>query len=165
MSDSIFNYGDDKIGTFYSVEKTDYDINLDVSSQLLNINFFIDQSEDFYQRKVYNFFDLTGQIGGLYEILSIIGGIFVAFFADKILMLSLMSKLYQVEDEKQEADPPVFTQNFRTSRVSPVDHMFEEEKTPQTLHKKPNLEESWPDEQDRGHDVKSKKSNRRSMFN
>jgi hypothetical protein len=147
MSDSIFDFGDQKKGKFYSVESADFDLRPVYNGVLVDVNIVIDPTEDFYNRKVYNIFDYTGQIGGLYEILSIIGGIIVTFFSDKILMLSLMSNLYQVEGDKEAADPATPTQNFQVSKVVPVSHMFEEEKNPQTLHDKVNIGDAWADEQ------------------
>lgn len=146
MTDSFLDsYGGVKSGTFYSIERSDFDFSAEFFGQIFACSFVIDSNEDYYERRVYNFFDFTGQLGGLYEIIAIIGGIFVSFFADKILVLSLMSSLYQVESQKQADDPPQQTQTFKISKVSPVNHMFEEEKTPQTLHKKQNFGDSWDD--------------------
>jgi hypothetical protein len=130
MSDGLLGFGrDEKEGTFYGVERIDSDISLEFASTLLSATMLMDKTEEHYERKVYNFFDLFGQLGGLYEILTIGGGIFVAFFAEKILMLSLISNLYQVEDKTDILDPPLVARKLRTPKVKPV-NFLEEEKHP-----------------------------------
>ena len=94
------------------------------------ITMLIDKTEEYYERKVYNFFDLFGQLGGLYEILTIGGGIFVTFFAEKILMLSLISNLYQVEDKSDISDSPLLNRKLKTPKVKPVNFLIEEDKLP-----------------------------------
>jgi hypothetical protein len=129
MNDALFGYGsDEKTGTFYSVKKDNYDFKYEYSGYLMSLTIVIDSTENFYQRKVYNFFDLTGQIGGLYEVLTLLGSIFVAFFAEKILMLSLISNLYQVEDKKDTVDSLILTFKFKTTKVIPVNSKMKKQK-------------------------------------
>jgi hypothetical protein len=148
MDDGLLDYGGNNIkqGTFYSVERSDYDFTNEMFGNLLAISLVVDAKEDYYERKVYNFFDFTGQLGGLFEILSIVGGIFVAFFAEKILIFSLMNSLYQVENQKDADDHAQQLQNFSTSKVEPVTHMYEEEKT---MGKVVNLNDTLDDKTNR----------------
>jgi hypothetical protein len=128
MDDELFGIGGDaKSGRFYSVQRDVSDLSYEVNGNLLTVNFVIDSIEDFYERKVYNFFDLTGQLGGLFEILTLFGSIFVTFFAEKILMLSLISNLYQVEDREDASNLPILTHN-NTTRVMPLNSKIEERK-------------------------------------
>jgi hypothetical protein len=140
MHDALFSVGEnEKSGTFYSVQKYDYDFTLEFNRNMLSATFFIDSTEHYYERKVYNIFDLTGQTGGLYEILTLAGSIFVAFFSENILMLSLISSLYQTEDKKEVCDYPILNQNNITSKVVPIDSKIEEEKDVEEEEKNPNF--------------------------
>jgi hypothetical protein len=148
MNDSLLDYvgGNAKKGQFYSVEKSTYDYTNEYRGIMLACTFVLDSTEDYYERKVYNFFDLTGQIGGLYEILAIIGEIFVAFFAEKILMLSLISNLYQVEDANEVSKAALLVQNIKTSKVKPINSKIEEDKLPD-INKKSHYADSGIDQQ------------------
>jgi hypothetical protein len=118
MDDAILGYGTDpKSGEFYSIGKDVSDFTFEADSNLLTISIAIDSIEESYEIRVYNFFDFTGQLGGLFEILSIAGGIFVTFFAEKILMLSLISNLYQVENKKDTFDSLVSTHKISATKV------------------------------------------------
>lgn len=161
MDDALLDYGGGSIkqGTFYSVERSDYDFTNEIYGNMFACTFVIDSKEDYYERKVYNFFDLTGQIGGLYEIFSIIGGIIVSFLSEKILMLSLMSSLYQVNSKNDSSESHRQYQTVDTFRVAPKVNL-EEEKIPDKLIKVENLDESLPDQ----HDTVSKTSGKLSVL-
>ena len=49
------------------------------------------------ERSVFTFLDLIGTLGGIFEIFSIIGGILVAIFSEKMFYYSVLSNLYQVD--------------------------------------------------------------------
>ena len=53
--------------------------------------------EDTYERTVFSFFDLTGLVGGVFEILELAGGLFVSIFAHSLFMFSMLNDLYQVQ--------------------------------------------------------------------
>jgi hypothetical protein len=59
--------------------------------------------------------------------LILVGSIFVAFFSEKILMLLLIKNLYQVEDKEEISDSPLLTNNFKTSKVTPINPIIKEE--------------------------------------
>jgi hypothetical protein len=61
------------------------------------MTFTKDQFSEAYERSVFSFFDLTGNLGGLFEILELSGSLFVGFFAGKIFLYSILSRLYQVD--------------------------------------------------------------------
>lgn len=54
----------------------------------------IDDKYFVYQRTIYSFLDVIGNIGGLMEGLLFIGYIFVFLFSKKLFKASLMKKLY-----------------------------------------------------------------------
>ena len=51
-----------------------------------------------FERSVFGFLELTGNIGGVFEILSIIGGFLIGGFSGKMFLYSILSKLYQVQE-------------------------------------------------------------------
>jgi len=55
-----------------------------------------------YERQVFGVLGVTGNIGGVFEVLQIAGGILVSFFSGNIFLYSLLNKLYQVEEKSQE---------------------------------------------------------------
>lgn len=64
---------------------------------LLSLYIRQDSSIDYYERRVYSLLDLTGQVGGLFEVFQAIGSLLVGFFAHKLLLYSFFNKLYHVE--------------------------------------------------------------------
>ena len=98
LHDEIFDFGfsSNKNQRFYNVENTYSDLQTEnaITQVLLNCIFHIDPQTDSYNRSVYTFLDMTGQVGGFYEILEILGSFFVGIFAEKLLNLSLISNLY-----------------------------------------------------------------------
>ena len=67
------------------------------------MRFLKDQTQKTYERSVFSFLEVTGNIGGLYEIMKITGGIIVSFFSGNMFFYSIISKLYQIQepDENQ----------------------------------------------------------------
>jgi hypothetical protein len=54
----------------------------------------LDKSYDIYERKVYSLLDLLGDIGGLKESVLLIGFLMVDFFSERLLVSSIMRKMY-----------------------------------------------------------------------
>ena len=59
------------------------------------VNFIVDDEIELYERSVYSIWDLFGQIGGLYEIFGTTCIIFVNYFNEKFLILSLVNDMNQ----------------------------------------------------------------------
>ena len=100
LKDNIFQYspdGDKK--SFVSLERVDQTFsNYDSSDSLLmSITFVKDYNYNAYERKVFSLLDVFGNIGGVFEILKIIGGILVGSFAERFFNYSIISNLYQVD--------------------------------------------------------------------
>lgn len=74
------------------------------------------------ERKVYSLGDLMSQLGGMKEMLFMIGSLIVGFFQNKLYIGSLMNKLYLVHDEQNTPK----AQNG-TSQVQPVQVFNNEE--------------------------------------
>jgi hypothetical protein len=87
---------------FYSVDRSTFDTLYEFGDILAQFIFVADDREDFYTRNVYNIFDLTGQLGGVFEIFDITGRIFIVLIASKLFEFSVITQLYQVKVPKAE---------------------------------------------------------------
>ena len=63
----------------------------------LFFRFAKDPQTDTYERSVFSVLDFFGNIGGLNEVLEIIGKLIVAVFAGRLFIYSIVSNLYQVD--------------------------------------------------------------------
>mmetsp|Transcript_6199 Transcript_6199/g.5324 ORF Transcript_6199/g.5324 Transcript_6199/m.5324 type:complete len:222 (+) Transcript_6199:475-1140(+) len=61
--------------------------------------FLKDNFSKSYDRSVITLLDVFGNVGGIMSIISLVGAIIVGFFSDKIFIYSILSKLYQVDDD------------------------------------------------------------------
>ncbi|CAI2386634.1 unnamed protein product [Moneuplotes crassus] len=100
VQDSYFAYqpgGSNK--EFFEIERVDTKL---ISSQvhqgeLLNLKFVKDAASKSYERTVFSFMEVTGNIGGLFEILQIAGGFIVGIFSGRLFTFSMFSSLYHVD--------------------------------------------------------------------
>ena len=67
------------------------------ASFMLFFRFAKDPQTDTYERSVFSVLDFFGNIGGLNEVLEIIGKLIVAVFAGRLFIYSIVSNLYQVD--------------------------------------------------------------------
>jgi hypothetical protein len=67
---------------------------------VLALKFTKDQQVQSYERSVFGLLALTGNLGGLFEVLERTGALLVSFFSAKIFLFSLFSSLYQVDTYK-----------------------------------------------------------------
>ena len=83
LYDSIFssNY---ESGVFYSIEKSKILPLYNNHVILAQINFVVDNQIDQYERTVQTVFEVIGIIGGNYEILRIIFGVFIGMYTSTI---------------------------------------------------------------------------------
>ena len=93
LIDSFFQLGQSEEKTFYSVGKTNTDLIVigSASNTLLTLRFVQDPSLEEYERRVYSIFDVTGKLGGVYEILFIIGAFLTRKFNSKTYLYSVFS--------------------------------------------------------------------------
>ena len=74
-----------------------------------------DPAQEEYERRVYSIFDLTGQLGGVYEILLITGGFLTSSFWSKIYLCSVFSCLYYTEEDANEDDNKERKQKYKAN--------------------------------------------------
>jgi hypothetical protein len=73
IHDNVFDFGNKKEGSFYNFEKVETQTlkyNLDIG--YLKLRILLDRKINDYEVKVYQFLDLTGQLGGIFEIAEVI---------------------------------------------------------------------------------------------
>ena len=120
LMDSLIDIGFHENKEFYSVERSEPDLtSINNYNEYLDFGLTIDSKEDSYERKVYSFLDLTGQIGGLYEIINIIVGMLVTFIASRLFILSIISQIYFIRDESVERGN-FNCRDSRSRKVSPI---------------------------------------------
>ena len=77
MIDDYVQYGQSTQKNFYQVANTKEQIELETNGQLASVYFRFDPQYDIYERRIYSFGELLGQIGGLFQIILMIGMIIV----------------------------------------------------------------------------------------
>ena len=77
------------------------------------MNFVKDPTTLSYERSVFSFLDLAGNLGGFFEILERTGAFLVGFFAGPMFMYSILSSLYQVDTHKKGKS---FSELYRSTR-------------------------------------------------
>ena len=83
---------------FWSIDKIDYNIELFHLNQYLSIIFQLDQQKDVYNRVTYSLLDMTGQIGGVFEIFTLLCGFAVSAFNKRMLLYCLMQNIYYTQN-------------------------------------------------------------------
>ena len=144
--DSLFDLEFLESEQFYSVTDYDVDISLEVEDGvLLNYIMRLDHNQDHYERSVYTLVDLTGQIGGLYEIFQLVGRLCIGFISSKILILTMMSKMYHVQtphnNENKDHWNIIGKNKTKTTICKRIEPKFAKSKF-SNLSKRPELDES-----------------------
>ena len=100
LNDEFFQMGQTEHKEFYSAESSRSDFDLDPTGTIYaKIAIRMEAREDTYERTVFSVFDYTGLIGGVFEILEVLGGLVVGYFIKNWLMFDILSNLYQVQKE------------------------------------------------------------------
>ena len=101
----------------------------------MNIQFILDGLQSTHTRKVYGFFDLLGEIGGIKEIILLIIGLVLMPFNEGLADIYLFKKLFKFKFDKNANS----FKDFDISKVSPwtilcnrLAHCFSKE-DPKTL--------------------------------
>ena len=137
LYDSIIQIGQGEERQFYSIENSESDFSSSESFTYVSFLLRMEAREDTYERTVFSFFDLTGLVGGVFEILEVVGSILVTFFTHKLFMFSMLNDLYQVQkiDSNHEFSKVIpKTKELRTIKRSAKTawKMYEENKIPNT---------------------------------
>ena len=87
--------------TYYSVDNVIDRLGSENPSKRISASIFLelDNRYDFTERKVYNFYDMFGQIGGVLGLLVPLGATFVHLFSENTYKMTLLSHFYKVEEK------------------------------------------------------------------
>ena len=139
--DGFIQLGSKKTQEFYSVGNIVTDFAPTANEYVAQLTFVQDTRVDTYERAVFGVFDLTGQIGGLYEIFEIFGALFIGYFSEKLFYFSLFSKIYKTyKAPSQDALPASSPLNATKDKILPKELTFRPEE--QLIRKKMLVEES-----------------------
>ena len=99
QKDSLFRYQSSGLqSSFISIESTIEKINkINAKNTVLSISFYKDPKFINYERTVFSMLDCWGLIGGVNEILGLLGKLVVSLFSSKIFYFSIISAFYQVD--------------------------------------------------------------------
>lgn len=115
--------------TFYSIGSKHREMqNFEVSGkQYITIYFLLSQEYNLYQRSVFTFFDMFGQLGGVYQLLWILGAILVSCTAKKVFYNSILSRLYHVHEELVNSETkikPYISKTINTSEILKIGNLW-----------------------------------------
>ena len=117
---------------FWCIDTIHYDANtLDSEQTFFSAYFDLDDNQDQYQRVVYSFFDMTGQIGGVYEILALAFGLMINVYNKRMFNYSLIESLYytlKTNDHEETSQSNSTFDNLRSNGSKKVNPKSKEER-------------------------------------
>ncbi|CAI2383865.1 unnamed protein product [Moneuplotes crassus] len=88
---------------FYQIQDSRDQIELEGDDgQFASIYIRFDPYRDQYDRRVFSFGDLMGQVGGIYEVLLLTGMLVVGIFSERLLISSILNKIYQIDKTREK---------------------------------------------------------------
>ena len=101
--DDFIQLGQSNSINFYQVNSMRESIVIEEPDlQVMSVFFRFDSNFDTYSRRVYSLGDLFGQTGGLYSAIFLIGAIIVGIFSERLFVSSILSKIYQIDQTRDE---------------------------------------------------------------
>ena len=97
LNDDLIQYRDQQKGSYYSVGREKIDLQEIHNDTVLSIHFMQDGIVDQYERTIFTFLEMTGQLGGLYEILTLLASFLISSIVQKFFTMSILKNLYVVE--------------------------------------------------------------------
>ena len=104
-SDSYYDvFEQAKTEEFIGVEtiSQDFDTESGAGAVLFQVFIKLDPNQQAYGREVYSFFDLTGDVGRVFELMCLLGAVVVGILSNRQFYYSVLSKIYQVDVEATE---------------------------------------------------------------
>ena len=143
LADDLIQYGQTEKKEYYSIENDFVDFQERSETTRCKVVLTEDYFKYTYERTVFSILDLTGLLGGVFELFEILGAIFVSYFTQRFLTFSLLSRLYQVQyNENGETISKIIprTTSIESNKINKSEKPMpkEEKKIPQpTSHKEP----------------------------
>ena len=98
LQDNFFQTYSSDEGSYYSIDDEHYDIRELEDDTVLTIQIKQDKVVNKYERSVYTFLDMTGQIGGLNEVITLLASFFIQGVTKKLFHLSVLKNLYYIDN-------------------------------------------------------------------
>lgn len=103
--DAFFQFSSPEKDSFWSVDRREQDFSGFNGYNYITVDIQLDPQKDSYSRTVYSFFDLTGQVGGVFEILTLSFGLMVGFITKRIFIFNLLEALYYTKSGSRKVVP------------------------------------------------------------
>lgn len=84
LNDALMRIGENDPEKFYSIEQSDYEVQRGFYNVALYAYLFRDPIVDEYERNVLSFLDVTGTIGGVFEILVVFSGFVIGIVTNQL---------------------------------------------------------------------------------
>ena len=99
IRDSIWPsfWNDEKVGEFSSIERVENFVQNKYAKSIFRIEIYIDPQVDNYSARIINILDITGTIGGVFELLKITIGFVIGIYSSKSLNRSIENRLKEME--------------------------------------------------------------------
>ena len=120
LSDNIFFSETYKRSKYYSAKEPFlrlYNSNNN-PDRLVSIDISLSEESEQFERTVYTFLDMFGFLGGIFDFCFFLGYLFVHHFNDKYFKLTMLTKLYQVEQTHMRPDSKLSTE-FHNPSIMP----------------------------------------------
>jgi hypothetical protein len=103
LRDNIVGISSSEYQNFISINEAMLDItNLNTFGDYFDITINLSSEKTNYQRSVFTLFDLTGLIGGLFEVLTMLFGLLVTYLSKHSFYHSIFKRLYHIENKSGE---------------------------------------------------------------
>ena len=118
--DDYIQLGQSNQLSFYQVSSMRESVVIeDTDLQIVSVYFRLDANYDNYYRRVYSIGDLLGQTGGLYSSVLMIGGFIVGIFSERLFISSILHKIYQIDQIRDNQIRKNVTQSKGENVVQP----------------------------------------------
>ena len=103
LIDDFVQLGQSNNFTFYQVSSMRESVVVeDTDLQIASAYIRFDSNYDAYSRRIYSIGDLLGQTGGMYSSVLLMGGLLVGIFSERLFVSSILRKIYQIDEVKDE---------------------------------------------------------------
>ena len=146
LQDDFIQFGDSKSGEFYTISRVQDSVNTRSSGNFFDLTIRLDNRKTLYERRVFSFLDLIGQVGGVNEIIEIFWVFFIGMYSEKLFQYSIVSKIYHFnrtsahhdKTNNSKEDHTHSNQNIYEAHVNQSPYLHEEAKIPNPLKNSSN---------------------------
>jgi hypothetical protein len=99
FEDSFVQFGFKDKKEFVSISTTNVDLYHRRAHVMTSatVRFVIDPKQETYERVIFSILNLTGQVGGLYEVFEVVGAFVIGYFTEKLFYYSMFKRIYHVK--------------------------------------------------------------------